>query len=315
MSSFQRLFRRFVSMATVSSALAVASCGVDFGGLFDGVDAGPDGAAPADAPQDTGSGPDRATDGRADVTSDITAVEASVDGRGDEIKIDVTADTTMGSDANLDSSSPSDADVSVGNDGRIDGDVAIDASVDGSTVLDGAKEPSIDAVAEDGAGDPSIDTPIEPTIDIRVDTIADASFDRSDAPPGTCGGVCNTFDNIGQTITRTVENGSPPMMTGGTIVDGTYVATEVVQYNGDNAAYVFSETSVISGNYDAWVSNTNGTVTRVMSTFVTSNMNQMTFDLCCPTTTNVTILYTTDGNKLTHIDPANPNRVITYTRQ
>jgi hypothetical protein len=29
----------------------------------------------------------------------------------------------------------------------------------------------------------------------------------------------------------------------------------------------------------------------------------------------LTILYTTDGNTISHIDPANPNRVITYTRQ
>jgi hypothetical protein len=108
--------------------------------------------------------------------------------------------------------------------------------------------------------------------------------------------------------------GPPPMMTGGNIVDGTYVATTVVQYNGDTAPYVFSETSIISGNDDAWVSTINGMTARYMTSF-TVNGNQMAFAICCPNSSNVTISYTTNGNTLTHIDPANANRVITYTRQ
>jgi hypothetical protein len=104
-------------------------------------------------------------------------------------------------------------------------------------------------------------------------------------------------------------------MTGGNIIDGTYVATEVVQYNGDMSAYTIAETSVIAGNMDAWVSSVNGqTTTRVTSTFTTTS-NQMSFTFCCPTGGNLSITYKIDGDKLSHIDPANPNRVIVYTRQ
>jgi len=316
MSSLQLIFRRFASLAAVSSALAVASCGTDFGGLYEGDDAGPDGGAQTDAPRDNSTAPDRGADGRADVTLDNVSVEASTDvnADGDGARGDVRVDTGTGPDANLDSNVSSDADASLGMDSRIDGDGG-DATLDRTPDRDAGNEPIIDVVAEDTAVDPRVDPPTEASVDIRTDPIADA-VDGGDAePPGTCGGTCNTIIDIGQTITRTVENGPPPMMTGGNIVDGTYVATAVVQYNGDMSTYVFSETSIISGNYDAWVSTINGQTTRYMTTWTTTNVNQMTFDICCPTSADITILYTTTGNTLTHIDPANPNRVITYTRQ
>jgi hypothetical protein len=316
MSSLQLLFRRFASLAAVSSALAVASCGTDFGGLFEGEDASPDGGAHTDAPRDNGSAPDRVTDGRIDVTLDSVALEAATDGNADGARGDASVDTGSGSDANLDTDvgSDADADASFGMDARMDGD-SRDATLDVSAERDVENEPVVDVVAEDATVDPRVDPPTEASVDVRVDAIADA-VDGADAePPGTCGLPCNTIDDIGATITRTVENGPPPMMTGGSIIDGTYVATAVVQYNGDMSAYAFSETSVISGHDDAWVSTVNGQTSRVMSTWTTMNGNQMTFDICCPSSSNVTILYTTSGNTLTHIDPINPNRVITYTRQ
>jgi hypothetical protein len=314
MSSLQLIFRRFASLAAVSSTLAVASCGTDFGGLFEGEDAGPDGSAQTDAPRDNGSAPDRVTDGRADLTSDSVSVEASSDGNADGARGDASVDTDTGSDANLDNNVSSDADASVGIDARIDvdsGDTTFDVNAD----RDVENEPIVDVVAEDTAVDPRVDPPTEASVDIWTDPTADA-VDGGDAePPGTCSGTCNNINDIGSTITRTVVSGPPPVMTGGNIVDGTYVATAVVQYNGDMSAYDFSETSIISGNDDAWVSTINGQTTRVMSTWTRMNGNQMTFDICCPNSMNVTILYTTSGNTLTHIDPANPNRVITYTRQ
>jgi len=314
MSSLKLIFRRFASLAAVSSALAVASCGTDFGGLDDGADAAPEGGAQTDAARDNGSAPDRVTDGRADVTSDSVSVEASTDGNADGARGDVSGDTGTGRDANLDNNVSSDADASLDVDARIDSDSG-GATLDVSADRDVENEPIVDVVAEDTAVDPRTDPPTEASVDIRTDPIVDALDGRDAEPPGTCGGACNAITDIGLTITRTVQSGPPPMMTGGNIVDGTYVATAVVQYNGDMSAYVFSETSIISGNYDAWVSTINGQTTRVMTTWTTMGGNQMTFDICCPNSSSVTILYTTSGNTLTHIDPANPNRVITYTRQ
>ena len=104
-------------------------------------------------------------------------------------------------------------------------------------------------------------------------------------------------------------------MTGGTILDGTYVAVGIVQYNDDTTPYSLAETSVISGNLDTWVASTNGQPqVRYTTTIVVSN-NQIAFTFCCPATGNLTILYTTDGVTLSHIDAGNPNRVVTYVRQ
>jgi hypothetical protein len=112
-----------------------------------------------------------------------------------------------------------------------------------------------------------------------------------------------------------VDSDPTPTMTGGTIVEGTYVVTSIVQYNDDSTPYSLSETSVITGNFDAWVASTNGGAEVRYTTTYTTNNNQLAFNVCCPSFFNLTILYTTNGTTISYIDPANPNRVITFTRQ
>jgi hypothetical protein len=226
---------------------------------------------------------------------------------------DVTRDASLDPDATGDTSLDGDVTSDAVD---VDADATRDISLDGDGARDAESEPVQDATAEDTAAEARLDVPIETAVDSVADVPADKSGDGADAaPPGTCSGSCNTFADIGQTITRTVDSGPPPVMTGGNIVDGTYVATDIVQYNGDNTMFSLSETSIISGNLDAWVSSTNGQApVRYTTTFTTSN-NQMAFTFCCPATGNLTITYTTDGMTISNVDPANPNRVITYTRQ
>jgi hypothetical protein len=313
------LLRRSASIVLASSLLFVAACGVELGGLFEG-DAGVDGAAPRDG-GDAAPTADRASDIWLDVTTDGAFTDGGVSDGGSS---DRSANDRVGADATIDPVIDARVDLDAARDAGPDGDITRDASADADADaridarLDGRDadlDPTQDGAAEDATEEPAIDVTSDGTLD-ALDARVDASRDAADAgPPGTCGGACNTFPNISPPITRTVVQGSPPTMTGGTIVDGTYLVTSIIQYNGDSTPYSLSETSVIGGNIDAWVASTNGQPpVRFTTTFTTTN-NQMAFTFCCPTAGNLTISYTTDGATLSHIDAANPNRVITYTRQ
>ena len=312
------LFRRSASIVLLSSSLAVGACGVELNGLFQG-DGGED-APPRDAGQDAGSMADRGSDVRVDTPIDRSATDGpAVDGIGGG---DATVDFGSGGDATRDPSFDPDArsdppfDGNVVTEASFDADAARDISFDGDGARDVGTDPIEDPTAEDAAAEPRLDVAVERPVDAVPDTPPDSASDGSDAePPISCTGNCNTFANISQTITRTVDSDPTPTMTGGNLVDGTYVVTAIVHYNGDMSPFSLAETSVIAGNFDAWVASTNGNPeVRYTTTFTTTN-NQLAFSFCCPTAFNLTILYTTDGNTISHIDPGNPNRVITYTRQ
>jgi hypothetical protein len=305
-----RRARVAASIVAAISSLAVASCGVEFNGLFTG-----DGGA-EDAPSADARISDVASDARSDASMDVAVDDTSSDDVG---RADATTDPGTAVDTRADASSDVTKDVASDGGGGLDapvGDVGhADAMRDGGDgVRDAdAAEPPIDVVVQDTPAEPPIDVTSEPPIDVTPDVFADGAGDAP--PPGTCGGACNTFANVSPVVTRTVEQGDAPTMTGGPIVDGTYIVTSIVQYNGDMTPYSLAETSVIAGNVDAWVASTNGgPAMRYTTTFTTTN-NQMAFEFCCPTVGALTILYTTTATTLSHIDPANPNRVITYTRQ
>lgn len=308
-----QLLRRSASIALSISLLAVTSCGVEFNGLFAG-----DGGVDDDVVTGIdGAATDARFDARIDAlppdggSPDVTIEEA---GRGD-----VAIDTSSGNDGSSDG-----RDAGGKADTESDGTVVVDTRSESSGDPD-AKRDQVSDVSGDTAEDGTIDVTTEPRIDVTndptVDTAVDAvdgSTDASDGgPPGSCdAGACSTFANISPNVTRTVEMGPTPTMTGGTIVDGTYIVTSIVHYNNDMSMYSLSETSIISGNMDAWIASTNGGApVRYTTYFTTPAPNEIAFTFCCPAPGNLTILYTTDGTKLSHVDPANPNRVITYTRQ
>ncbi|MET0595346.1 MAG: hypothetical protein ABW133_21795 [Polyangiaceae bacterium] len=305
-----QLLRRSASIALTISLLAVTSCGVEFNGLFTG-DGGVDDVATG---MDVASA-DARVDARTDGSSDGRAPDVVMeDGRAD-----IATDAVSGGDSSSDA-----RDVGGSADAGTDITV-VDARSDGSSEPDGNREDAKDVSNDpeddrtvDSTSEPRIDVTNDPTVDIGLDAVADTSPDVTDGgPPGTCdAGACSTFANISPNVTRTVEMGPTPMMTGGTIVDGTYIVTSIVHYNNDISMYSLSETSIISGNMDAWIASTNGGApVRYTTYFTTASPNQMSFTFCCPAPANLTILYTSDGTTLAHVDPANPNRVITYTRQ
>ncbi len=300
-------------MVLACSFSLVSACGVELNGLFDGDDI--DGASPRDGGRDAMSVTDRALDGRFDASADGSSSDgSSIDQRATDVattdlgRRDATGEPAV--DVSADGDAPRDVSID-GRDAAGEGDAVSEARPDGDGVLDMRSEPLADTSSEDATVDAGLDV-----VDAATDARGDVPGDGADAePPISCTGRCNTFDNISPTITRTVVQGSPPAMTGGAIVDGTYVVSSIVHYNGDTSLYSLAETSVITGNFDAWVASTNGQApTRYTTTFTTAG-NQMVLSICCPTTTPLTLSYTTNGTTLTHVDVLNPNRVITYTRQ
>ena len=224
------------------------------------------------------------------------------------------SDADAARDAGVDGNAGSnDAGADLTIDVDIDPDTTADLSLDRDDASDVASDPSQDPTAEDAVAEPRLDVPTERTIDV-VDARPDTTGDADAGPPFSCSGTCNNFANIAPTIARTVDPGPAPMMTGGNIVDGTYVTSSIVHYNGDSTPYTLAETSIISGNYDTWVSSINGNAEmRVTTTLVAMN-NQISLP-CAVRGRPISDLLHDQRHTLSHIDPTNINRVITYTRQ
>jgi hypothetical protein len=306
--------RRSASIVLYATSLFLGACGVEMSGLNDG----PEDARSADSGHDV-SMIDRVPDRGVDTTSDRSSTDGLADAGGNDARIDASVDGDAARDPIFDGGTRTDAgldaDATTGPSVDVGVDVVRDGDLDGDGPRDTASDPSQDLGADDATTEPSFDVVDEQTIDAVADAPSDRSAERDAERPISCTGSCNTFPNVSQTVMRTVDSGPTPAMTGGNLADGTYVVTSIVQYNGDVTPFSLAETSVIAGNLDAWVASTNGNPEVRYTTTYVANNNQLALSFCCPTPGNLTILYTTDGTTISHIDPANPNRVITYTRQ
>jgi hypothetical protein len=87
-------------------------------------------------------------------------------------------------------------------------------------------------------------------VDGSVETAGDAGACGAN-DLSTDGGACNQIANVGSQVTPTCASGTPPTMTGGSIEDGTYVMTAVMDYGcadgGEPVAPPQAQTWVVSG--------------------------------------------------------------------
>jgi len=182
----------------------------------------------------------------------------------------------------------------------------------GSAGLDGAAGTDGGNVSEAG-GDVALDVPLDlPATDLVSESAAEVSTPDAGA---SCTGACNTLAQLGSHVSRTVDAGAVPTMTGGTIQDGVYVLTAIVQYNNDNTAYTLKQTSQVAGNVDTWVSSINTAAdVHYTATFATAT-NQLTLSLCCPSVATIAVAYTVTATGFQNVDPQNANRVFTFTKQ
>jgi hypothetical protein len=100
--------------------------------------------------------------------------------------------------------------------------------------------------------DPSFDTGVDtdPSLDTGADTDPpfDTGFDTSVIDTGPAdGGSCNTLAYAGPAISLELSSASPPTLTGGTIVAGTYVLAKCVFYTTSLPATLLRQTLQISG--------------------------------------------------------------------
>jgi hypothetical protein len=143
------------------------------------------------------------------------------------------------------------------------------------------------------------------------------------APSGDIAGQCNGLTGTAPFITRQQVASSPPPMTGGMLVDGTYFLTAYAVYTGTGGATgptgaPFSELVVHAGGFAEAVVQTQGSpiLTRQNNTITTSGNNYVTTVVCPAGAPSQTLSYTATANVLTIVDAMlTPPVMATLTRQ
>ena len=156
--------------------------------------------------------------------------------------------------------------------------------------------------------------------------IADAVADAGDAVgDDTAGDVpafdagdndCNQLSQVGLPVTASCAAGAPPVASGGTILDGTYVLTGTVLF-GACALPDLSETLVISqGTVASLATSADGTVTRKSLTYQIPQPGTLLVETqTCPSRLVANIQYSATPTTLTiYLSNALTTRVSTFTR-
>lgn len=134
--------------------------------------------------------------------------------------------------------------------------------------------------------------------------------------PADGSSTCNAITNVAPIVGKTTHAGPPPAMTGGTVMDGTYVLTAMDKYNGTTGSNTHQETWIFSAGQVQIVavdSSMSGEI-RAAGTYATVG-NGMTLNLTCPTSTSVMNPYTASATQLLLVNANDPNEIHTFTRQ
>ncbi len=122
--------------------------------------------------------------------------------------------------------------------------------------------------------------------------------------------ACNSLTNSAPVVNKDHDAGAPPTMTGGTVVEGTYYLTKMVQYNGENGNTAHQETFVFSGG--TFQAATLGG--RFSGTYSTSGTN-LTLHVTCPAAQTVVMPYTATATQIVSINSDDANEAHTLTLQ
>jgi hypothetical protein len=155
----------------------------------------------------------------------------------------------------------------------------------------------------------------------RSETGGSSGAGGASPSPWNKGGAasCHTLANLGDEVYATSSPAPVPEMTGGEIVDGTYVLTAAVIYGGaDPEPWPVKQTILITeggqkvelvGSIDG------GPDVRTTVAQAPSGNDLNSIDVCPPQASPNRILYTATPNSLTvFIDQAESNLVLTFTR-
>ena len=131
---------------------------------------------------------------------------------------------------------------------------------------------------------------------------------------GGAPGACNNLVNSAQVIDKNHHAEAPPVMTGGTIADGTYFLTAMDKYNGETGTSTHQEVWVYSGNTIQVVQQDG---THFTLSYVAAN-NVLTYTITCPAAqAGVTGMspYTATATQIVSVNSDDANELHTFTKQ
>lgn len=159
---------------------------------------------------------------------------------------------------------------------------------------------------------------IFPIICLAVAACGGSSDGTGGAGGGSGGGSgdCNALVNIGQVVHETADPGSLPTMTGGTLVDGTYVLVSNVQYATSSAdSDTHKRTIQIAGDTIQLVNSDNGGPDIHATLKIAPSGSALNETAACPVGLQITPgTYTATATTLA-IQKNGSNQVETYDKQ
>ena len=129
------------------------------------------------------------------------------------------------------------------------------------------------------------------------------------------GAACTPITPAGAIINKDHDPGPPPAMTGGTIADGTYALTKMVQYNGETGNTAHKDSMVFAGGNGqvAGLKDGTGPLQSAFFTFTTAG-NELTLTMTCGGSGTVTLKYTATATTITTVNAGDPNELHTFTK-
>jgi hypothetical protein len=129
------------------------------------------------------------------------------------------------------------------------------------------------------------------------------------------GSACDPVTPAGQIIHKDHDPGAPPTMTGGTITDGVYALTQMVQYNGENGDTGHKDTMVFAGGHGqiAGLQDGTGPMQNAFFDYTTSG-NDLMLTLTCGGSGSITLKYTATATTVTTVNNDDPNELHTFTK-
>ncbi|MDB4960701.1 MAG: hypothetical protein JWP01_700 [Myxococcales bacterium] len=136
-----------------------------------------------------------------------------------------------------------------------------------------------------------------------------------DGSTAGCQAICNTLA-LPAVVTKTANPAPRPAFTGGTITDGTYAVTAVVDYGtstpgGTTLQEIYKFTG---GSIETAIASSEMAETHFCGTYTTA-ANVITLAVTCPMTRSIDLQYTATATTFSFQHGSDQNEVATATRQ
>lgn len=200
--------------------------------------------------------------------------------------------------------------------GKSDAPPTIDT--DSGSTTDSGKKDSATPDAGGGDADDDADPPAEGGSDATADAPADTNTPDVVVDTGSdVDAGCNALTHLGAVITPTANAAAPPAMNGGTLLDGTYVLTAVIDYNTSSpSGGTHRQTQTQTGAVTQLITTNSSGTQHLTGTLATvSGAGTYTITFTCGSVGAVTGTYRVTGTGYERTQTGLPNQVFVYTKQ